>query len=29
MSRRERTERSILQALEEQICETGMAGVGS
>lgn len=28
MSRRERTERAILQALEEQICETGMAGVG-
>lgn len=28
MSRRERTERAILQALEEQICDTGMAGVG-
>lgn len=28
MSRRERTERAILRALEEQICETGMAGVG-
>lgn len=28
MSRRERTERAILQALEEQLCETGMAGMG-
>ncbi len=28
MSRRERTERAILQALEDQLCETGMAGVG-
>ena len=28
MSRREQTERQILQALEAQICETGMAGVG-
>lgn len=28
MSRRERTERAILQALEDQIRETGMAGVG-
>lgn len=28
MSRRERTERAILEALEAQICETGMAGVG-
>jgi len=28
MSRREQTERQILAALEAQICETGMAGVG-
>ncbi|MCD0503044.1 TetR/AcrR family transcriptional regulator [Bordetella petrii] len=28
MSRREQTERQILRALEEQICESGMAGVG-
>ncbi|MBV7483514.1 TetR/AcrR family transcriptional regulator [Bordetella sp. BOR01] len=28
MSRREQTERQILQALEAQICENGMAGVG-
>ncbi len=28
MSRREQTERQILDALEAQICETGMAGVG-
>ncbi|MBO9356862.1 TetR family transcriptional regulator [Bordetella petrii] len=28
MSRREQTERQILQALEAQICETGVAGVG-
>lgn len=28
MSRREKTERQILQALEEQIRETGMGGVG-
>ncbi|MDR2310638.1 TetR/AcrR family transcriptional regulator [Pseudochrobactrum asaccharolyticum] len=28
MSRRENTERAILQAVGEQICETGMSGVG-
>ncbi len=28
MSRRERTERAILQALEDQLCETGMVGMG-
>ena len=28
MSRRENTERQILQALEDQIKETGMGGVG-
>jgi AcrR family transcriptional regulator len=27
-SRREQTERAILKALEDQLCETGMAGVG-